>query len=448
MLGYLISKIIRLFEQSYLNNFDFNQMEHQKLIEKIKFNLFRFINLGTGNSDLHTLIKRSVAQFIGHQHWNPSILNVVSRHILSFFFLPIYLITLLISNIFCFFKSKTNNNVDVVLLSQINSTNHKDLFLDIFNTNSAICDGKHKKLNIKDICFILTFIIIYFKIVAYPELILRIVNRIAQYSYTISELKCKTIITISSEGSPWSSILTGYCRANFVKHGNIMHGIRFYSSQNAFSEFDEFYIWGQYHLEQMLKMYIYSNKFLIYGNPLHRKLNSLINRSSKIGNNNILIGFDYPIMAVDHQVRASLIEILDQIDNSWNINFRPHPSFIKESCSFLEQIRGTSDKHIYLQHPGDWPLHKSLNTNIIVISCYSDILTDAWITGIKCIYIYSPKVPLQEFHFSKNFYIFRPGDNIQSLLANKIVLDKDEIHLRQRFSYNYDNSQDTKIFTI
>jgi len=444
MLSSIYRKCITYIESRGFNNLTFDKKAHQKIISDIKTKLFQCDDLRSGEmSTLSILIRRSIAQFLGHKYWDDNIIDTLMRNTICILFIPILTIYYLLIP---YLKHPNNNNSDR-LIAVLITDSLDDLFvypfMQVYPAKSIVVNGKMRQLTWHDFLFITNLIKCFHKIVLYPELLMRVIQRLSQYSYVIEKINCKTIVTMSAEGSPWASILTAYCRMNNVEHVQIMHGIRFFSSQMAFAEFDKYYIWGQLHLEEFKKMYVNASKFIIIGNPIHQQMFRDISSDESLRSyHKLLICFNYPIMTLD-QMTLDIINVAKQFEKyGWQIGFRPHPRRIQESSSFLEKIEDAIMTKIIVDNPKKTSLLDSVINSDVIIASYTNALTDAWIAGKKCIYVYSPRIPLQEFHFSKNIKIYKTGDDLSDFILSPAVKDIDEWRLKNRFSYNFDSSKE------
>jgi len=431
---------VKLLHAREVKETNYNMVKHQEIIDRITSMLFKPGELQFKvDSSLSILIRRSIAQYCGYRYWNPSIFNIILRNIVSLFLIPFYIIYLYIKNIKLIRRDIiTSSQIDNILICQPTSNIFTVPFNKIYPKNSRIIDGPLQKIRSKDIMFLVAIIRRYVKILFYPELMLRTIRRIAQYSANIEKYNCKIIVVMSAEGSPWSSVLTAYCRSRDVKHVQIMHGIRFYSSQMAFAEFDDYYVWGEYHINVFKKMNVNAHRFIVVGNPIHQDIYQEIerikdNKISKV----ILICFDYPIMIEDDMFSLAKELVMKVEETHWDIVFRPHPRYIKESLEFLEKLQYYCSTKITTDNPLTITLRDSIKKADVVVSSYSNALMDAWIAGRKCIYIHNDRIPLQEFHYSKNIKIFHKGDDVNSFLLSPIISDTTEHDLKKRYSYNY-----------
>ncbi|MFC1671516.1 hypothetical protein ACFL01_00120 [Planctomycetota bacterium] len=223
-----------------------------------------------------------------------------------------------------------------------------------------------------------------------------------------------------------------------VKHVQIMHGVRFYSSQMAFAEFDEYYIWGEYHCEEYRKMHVKAQRFIITGSPIHQRIYADSKRSnSHEGKRRLLMCYD-PVMQFDNvfSLVREATEILAELN--CEIRFRPHPRFMEESLGYLKKLQENIPVSIGVDDSLSIPFTESVGEAEVVLSCYSNTLTDAWIAGKKCIYIPNDRIPAQEYHRSRNIKIFRPGEDMSDFVLSPIVDDEDEWILKNRYSCNFD----------
>lgn len=436
----IYDKCLNILYAGETREIDYNIEIQEGLISRISSKYFKQNELQYSfSSSLEILIRRSIAQYCGSKYWNPSVFNVILRYTACLFILPLYIVYLYSKSIK--FQNRgvvTPEQFDNILISETSSNIFMNFFYKIYPERSMVINGSLQQLRFRDIMFVIEIVKRCRNILLYPELILRSIRRIAQYSSTIERYNCKIIVAISSEGSPWSSILTAYCRSEGVRHVQIMHGIRFYSSQMAFAEFDDYYVWGEYHCDVFKKMNVNAQKFIVAGNPTHQIMYSECKRINQSKTRHVaLICFDYPIMMLDDMF--SLVhEVTEKVlRKGWDVVFRSHPSYIKESLEYFKKLQYYYPNKINSEDPLIINLIDSFKKAEVVVSCYSNALTDAWIAGKKCIYINNDRIPLQEFHFAKNIKIFHKGDDISSFLVSPLINDDKEHVLKNRFSYNY-----------
>lgn len=442
MLSFIKKKFIRYFETPEFNGFTFNTAAHQKIISDIESKLFEIGDLQLGGmSTLSIMIRRSIGQFLGYKYWNSSTVDSLLRNTTSIVLIPGSITYYFLKRYLKRNPKGNSKRLAAVLISDISGDLHVHPFKNAYPDGSIVVKGNEWQLTWKDIIFIANLITCYYKIIFYPELVMRVIRRIAQYSFIVEEMNCATIVNMSAEGSPWSSILTAYCRMHNVEHTQIMHGIRLFSSQMAFAEFDKYFIWGELHFEEFKKMHVRANRFIIIGNSIHKQIHREISMDRCLRpHKKLLICFDYPIMTLD-QMTFQISDVIKQFEKyEWEIGFRPHPRYTKEALSFLSELKDNITSEIDVDNPNEISLLNSIRNSGVILSCYSDALTDAWIAGKKCICIYSPRILLQEYHLSKNIKTFSAGDDLTDFILSPIAKDNEEWILKNRFSYNFDSS--------
>lgn len=414
---------------------NFNREENHKVILRIEKTLFQHGELkNDGTSSFPTLIRRTLAQFLGQKYWIAAEWIYIIRYLFSIFALPFSILVPLIRgmrNLRLPSKKKT----DVVSFLEVEFCRS---FLDeIFPDGYTLASSYNMELNPKDIRFILKILRTCPGYLIYPELLWRVIIRIAQYSYVINQHHPE-IISNFAEGSCWSSVLTGYCRELGIKHVNIMHGLRYFSSSMAFPEFDTFYVWGEYHLKQFKMMNASAREFIISGNPIHRRLRKIVLNTIPKQPRRLLIVYEFVLLA-DRRFFSLMCDIISQIGTEWAIVCRLHYQDIKHSLRFVEELEHKLQRKIIIEHPSKVSFEDSIRKAGIVVGCYTNALTDAWIAGKKCVYLHLPEediIPLQEYHRSKNIKIFCKGDKIQDFLNTQVFEGESESALKNRFSKN------------
>lgn len=416
---------------------NFNHEKNQELISEIEKDLFQSGEIrNDGKSLFSTLIRRTLAQFLGQKYWIASLWIYIIRYGISIFALPFCILVPLIRGMLNVrFSPKEKGGAQVVSFLEVEF--YRPFLDEIFPDGYTLTSTHNMELHLKDIKFILKVLRACPQYLLYPELLCRVVIRLGQYSYVIYHNYPK-IISNFAEGSCWSSFLTAYCREFGIKHINIMHGVRYFSSPMAFAEFDVFYLWGEYHLEQFKTMKVSAKEFKISGNPLHRQLREIVSSTITEQPHRLLIMSEFSLFK-EEKLFSLLCEVISQIDDGWEVACRLHYQEIKRSILFVKRLRDKMRREIILEDPGEVSLSDSLKKASIVVGCYTNALTDAWIAGRKCIYLHLPqgnKIPLQEYHHSKNIRIFSQGDKIQEFFNSPVFDDEIELALKNRFSRN------------
>lgn len=411
---------------------NYNQEENQRVICKIKKELFQPGEIkSNGRSPFSVLIRRTLAQYLGQKYWISFKWAYILRSLLSMFVLPFSI--LLLTRGLKKPRTYAEINGEVSVVAFLGVEFYKFFLDELFPDGYTIARFYNMGLNFKDIRFIFKILRMCPRYLIYPELILRVIIRIAQYSYVINKYHPQ-IIANFAEGSCWSSVLTAYCRELKIKHVNIMHGVRYFSSSMAFTEFDTFYVWGEYHLEQFKKMYTSAKEFIIFGNPIHKRLHRIIS-NSKFSTKRLLIMCEYSLL--EKNLFSLLCSLIEQIPLDWEIACRFHYQEITRSVLFVKRLERKTYRKIIEEDPRIISLEDSIKRAKIVVGYFTNALTDAWIAGRKCIYLHLPqdnKIPLREYHQSPNIIIFSPGDDIRKFLDEPVYENEREQRLKERFS--------------
>ena len=428
--------------ETYRINFDV--VENERVISDLARRFFRGEELkGEGPSSFISLTKRTLCQYLGWKYWSSSKMIDMWRSLMGFIAVPVLLEYYLAKRI-CQPQRfrKTIRCENAVFLP---AEYCRSFIEEMYGHNAYFLPEGVRDLRFRDLGFLFRLFLSYPRLLLYPELAARIIARVSQYSGALSSCAPLRIVNFA-EGSGWSSVMTAFCRARGIQHVNIMHGVRYFSSPMAFSEFDVFYVWGQYQLDQFRRMHVSANPFIISGNAFHRQLRRMLSSRPPGLVKKALIVFEI-ILGMDPDLYAVLGEVLRQIPKDYRIACRYHPLEIQRSRDFTERLAHDLQIDLRQEDPHQISLTESLRDAHVIIGCYSNALTDAWIAGKKCIYLTlanNRAIPLQEHHASKNVRIFYPGDQLGSFLRDPVIADDEEHRLKTRFSFGYQFSEDEK----
>jgi len=311
-----------------------------------------------------------------------------------------------------------------------------------------------KSLNFKDIILILK--IIKLSGIVYsakdPKFILGLVKWLSIYSDIIYRYSPKNIVNFF-EGSFSSSLVTWYCNYHNVEHINLMHGERFFNSNQAFASFNKFYVWGDYFERLFKSLHCRADKFIQEPNPLHIAAYKL---RDKVGKESLrTVSFIYDgYMNLKNYVK--LIDKLSTcIDYNWEIRIRPH-YFLSQNQNDLfikNMMRIFGDYKIVIEDFKSTDILQTIKKSELVVSCASTALLESWIAGRKIIILYDEKMvnyPIEKFCDSKNVLVL--DENFNNIIFHRFLhnesCEKREIDiLRKIIKINAKNSE-TNILKI
>lgn len=193
--------------------------------------------------------------------------------------------------------------------------------------------------------------------------------KLAVYSAIIEKYQPDAIIA-STEYSFTSSILTGYCGAEKIKHINVMHGEKLFSIRDAYTRFHLFYVWDPYYIElyrllksEKTKYYVEQPRALIFNNR------------------NIAKEYDYTyylqINTVDELFHIE--RNLRKIKKDKKISIRPHPIYSK-----LEDVKKVF-KDYNIEDCRQVPIEISILRTRNVVSFYSTVLYQAYLNDVDAV---------------------------------------------------------------
>lgn len=416
---------------------NFNTEKNKKVINSLKKKLFKENELLTsGKSSVSVLVKRTFAQYLGQKYWVKSRVIWWTKQLTGLLAMPILTLFLFMNR-----KKSTElsaeRQVEALCFSYFD---YRRPFLDeIFKHDYEIATMSLKDCSLvaEDFSFLYKIIKIYPRYLLYPDLISRMIRWVGLYSTNI-RLYHPKIISNYFESSCLSSLMTAYCREKGVFHANIMHGIRFYSSQIAFAEFDYFYVWGTFHAENFKSMYVSARNFIISGNPFHKKSLQLgENKNSNVNYKKLLIMFEFHLWN-DKKLFYLLCNLIKEIPDDWQIACRLHYLEIKRSKIFINQVERNTGRRILAEDPNQLTINDSIRDSGICVGCYSNALTDAWMAEKKVICLRTKEIdsiiPQMEWQTSKNVKIYYFNDNIYDFLYAPVQEDAYELRLRECFS--------------
>ena len=200
---------------------------------------------------------------------------------------------------------------------------------------------------------------------------LKLIIKVAQYSHAITKYNPKAVISCS-EFSYTAPILTEYCRMRGVRSINIMHGEKLYDMHDAFSKFDEFFVWDQVYVNLFVSMRGDADQFVI------EQPRSL--RISNEGNIEKKYDYTYYLTAETDEELGIIAEKLKELqEKGKRVSVRPHPRY-----SDMDKVSMYFD----FANVENWKtiaIEESLLQTGAAISLHSTVLYQAYNNGIGAV---------------------------------------------------------------
>ncbi|MBF0553703.1 MAG: hypothetical protein HQK96_04015 [Nitrospirae bacterium] len=297
----------------------------------------------------------------------------------------------------------------------------------------------HRSLSVHDLLTVNRLFQHRYHILFSPLFLSKCILVVSAYSDIIARYKPRNIINFT-EGSFYSSFVTAYCETHEVKHVNIMHGDRFFYAGNAFCEFHEFHVWGEYYRNLFVSLHCPPKQFIISVNPVHKYL---FDRGWNQENINmfkiLLVTFDYYMTSsIFFKLLRRLIATLDK---NWSVIIRPHYiRAYKKHCNTIYLLCKELGISCSIKTPEDNTIENAILYSQIVVSVASTTLLDAWIAGRKVICLYAPEkviYPVERFESSKNVFVLEKNstnEDIKHFIDEPPIRSYDELMLVSQFS--------------
>jgi hypothetical protein len=263
-------------------------------------------------------------------------------------------------------KIYTEQNVGVFIVDA-NNLYYKEL-MDSFDKVETVLPMGDYYLRKEDISFILKLI---FSHPLYPYWFVKNTYKIALYRSIIDRFNPKAIIC-SSEYSFTSSVLTFYCENYSIQHINIMHGEKFFFIRDAFFYFHQCYVWDEHYVHLFSRLKAYCNQYIVCI-PENLKLD--------IQNNNpdLIYKMTYYLDIEDAEALLAIKKSLLKTKlKPSQVAIRYHPHYYELfSTSLINNIF----EEFVIEDPKAVPLAKSLSRTEFVVSLYSTVLYQAYLSG-------------------------------------------------------------------
>lgn len=197
----------------------------------------------------------------------------------------------------------------------------------------------------------------------------KIIAKMAIYRAIIQQYQPGAIATCS-EYSFTSSVLTLWLEEQNIEHINFMHGEKLFYARDSFARFSRFYVWDNYYVELLSKLYFPKHSFIVEIPP------GLKTEHNKYKNQEIdLIYYLANETAEELKIIIEAMNILQQ--KGMKIKLRGHPRY--SDYKYLEKNcpPGMLEEKISLE--------ESLSSTKMAASLYSTVLQQAYAKGINIV---------------------------------------------------------------
>ena len=178
-------------------------------------------------------------------------------------------------------------------------------------------------------------------------------------------------IVINDEYASISSVMTCYCERQGIAHIDVMHGEKLFYIRDSFFRFTKCYVWDEGYIELFKSLRADKNEFVVEVPPSLKFERTEEMRCCPI------VDYSYYLFGNDmlEEIAASLHTIKDA---GYTIKVRPHPTYTdlgKVARLFTEdEIEECSV-----------PIATSVMTSRNVISLYSTVLLQAYLSGVNVV---------------------------------------------------------------
>lgn len=201
-------------------------------------------------------------------------------------------------------------------------------------------------------------------------LLMHLTFKISIYRFFIERYHPKAIVT-NGEYACVSSALSFYCELQSISHIDVMHGEKLFHIRDGFFRFTKCYVWDDGYIELLKSLRADKNVFVVEAPP-----SLFFKRTDEI---NSLPVVDYSYILFGNEKLEEIAKVLHLIKSTGHsIKVRPHPTYTDINLVYLlfseEEIE---DCNV--------PISTSVLTSKYVISLYSTVLLQAYLSGIGVI---------------------------------------------------------------
>ena len=305
-------KLLKILSRFNKTLFDISVEDQEKYLQK----------LGTPKNDFDRSYKQYKCQNLFIPVWKVGALNIISLCAL-----PLLLIYLFIKNE----KRVSRTIVDCIGAYKGFEEIIPQELSSKYNIDSSVW-MKGTYISHFDIKYIAKIAMSY---PLSPYFVLKLMIRIAQYSYMIRGFN-HVAIAVYHEYSFTSSILTNYCNVYGVKHINVMHGEKLFHIVDAYFRYDECYVWDKYYKDLFISMKADESQFII-ALPPSMRIDTQYYFQQKY-----YADFKYFLEDVTEKEMISIVESMKfAIDRGRIVKYRLHPRYTNPKV--VEKIVGKSN---------------------------------------------------------------------------------------------------------
>ena len=203
----------------------------------------------------------------------------------------------------------------------------------------------------------------------YPYFFVKIMIKMAGYSYMISCYRPKAIV-VHDEFSFTSSVLTYYCRDRGVMHVDVMHGEKLYYIRDSFFSYDRCYVWDDHYKELFVSLRAEPSQFRLAIPP------SLVIDCDKYHDMSCFADYKYYLAHyTEKELKLIVHSMAFAMRQGKKVVYRPHPRY--SNVKLLEKVVG---KH-QIEYPQQVSILKSVANLTFAVGSYSTVLVQAYFSG-------------------------------------------------------------------
>lgn len=272
----------------------------------------------------------------------------------------------------------------------------------------------------------------------HPDLLCNFVRWLGYYGYVTCHYRPQKAVVHFFESTSSSSLMTAYLHEKGLQHIDLQHGEVLFTAAAAFCEFDEFRVWGEDSRRIFQWRRCPPQNIKVSGTPYHRELFSTVRNQLQPRPKRLLI-ID-PFMYEDGKTHYAMIRnVLRQLDSEWEVCVRRHPSEVRKTLAWMEQMNSDmalTQRGIHLKDElPTVPIEAALGKSRVVLGVASSALIEAWIAGCKVIHIAGGPCPgalMDRYQGSANVFYCDENCEDQALkafLREPALLTEDERRL-------------------
>lgn len=202
---------------------------------------------------------------------------------------------------------------------------------------------------------------------------LKIIMKMAQYCQLIEMYSPRAIIA-HCEFSFASSVLTGFCEKQNVKHINVMHGEKLFHIYDSFFRFDKCYVWSDFYRRLFVSLRALPEQFVV-SVPLSMKINT-----DNYLNEKVYADYKYYLADnTEEEIAAAVASMKRVRDLGKTVKFRMHPRYLDVDM----MLKYTTINEI--EDPREVTILESVSNCEYAVGSYSTVLAQAYMSGKQVI---------------------------------------------------------------